>query len=104
MSMLSDLIRHEAVYLHGGFYLDTNYMLFGDRALDKFLTYSFVAGTEYAPLTRADRNSGFFGASKHNPHIERLINRRALSSRNYFSKKANVEAGPGFFAKSLKGD
>ena len=46
MSMLSDLIRHEAIYRHGGFYLDLNYLPFGDHALDKFLTYSFFTGTD----------------------------------------------------------
>ena len=64
MSMLSDLIRHEAVYRHGGFYLDLNYMTFGEHVLDKFLSYSIFTGSDKAPLSRADKNSGFFGASK----------------------------------------
>ena len=49
--MLSDFIRHEAAYVHGGFYFDTNYMLLNDFNLDNLLTYSFVAGTDEIPLT-----------------------------------------------------
>jgi hypothetical protein len=90
MSMLSDLIRHEAAYIHGGFYFDTNYMLLNNFNLDGLRTYSFVAGTDEIPLNRADRNSGFFGVSPRSPRMYRLINHRMLSSRRYFHKSAQV--------------
>jgi hypothetical protein len=86
MSMISDLIRHEVVYLYGGFYLDTNYMLFGNRPLDRLLTYSVVSGADYIPFMRCSRASAFFGASKNSPHMVRLMDHRTLSSRNYFSE------------------
>ena len=85
MSVISDIVRHESSYIHGGFYLDTNYMLFGERPLDKYLTYSLLVAGELAPRQRVFRDTAFFGATQHNPHIGRLMTHRALASRNYFS-------------------
>ena len=73
------------MYRHGGFYLDTNYMFFGERPLDQFLTYSLVTGAEVSPLNRIYRCQGFFGCSQKNPRLGRIISRRVLASRNYYS-------------------
>jgi len=104
MAAIADLLRYEVTYIHGGFYLDTNYMLLNDFSLDNLLTYSFVAGTDEIPLNRADRHNGFFGVSARNPRIYHLINHRMLSSRKIFYKTTNVETGPGLFGQSLVGD
>lgn len=104
MSVISDIIRSEAVHAHGGFYLDTNYMLFGEHALDQFLTYSFVTGGELSPRQRMFRDTAIFGAEQHSPRLARLISHRTLSSRNFYSKRAAKEAGPGLFGRALLGD
>lgn len=88
MSVISDIIRSEAVHAHGGFYLDTNYMLFGDRPLDQFLTYAFVTAGELSPRQRMFRDTAIFGAVRESPRLARLISHRALSSRNFYSKRA----------------
>lgn len=103
MSMVSDIIRSEAVYAYGGFYLDTNYMLFGNRPLDQFLSYSFVTAGELSPRQRMFRDTAIFGAAKNSPRLARLISHRTLSSRNFYSKRAAKEAGPGLFGRTLRG-
>jgi hypothetical protein len=103
MPMLSDLIRYEATYNHGGFYLDTNYMLLNNFNLESLLTYSFVAGSDETFLNRADRNNGFFGVSQGNPRISRLLDHRMISSRKHYSRLINIETGPGLFGYALIG-
>lgn len=89
---------------HGGFYLDTNYMLFGEHTLDQFLTYSFVTAGELSPRQRMFRDTAIFGAEQHSPRLARLISHRTLSSRNFYSKRAAKEAGPGLFGRALRAD
>ena len=104
MALVADLMRYEATYNHGGFYVDTNYMLLNNFSFDKLLTYSFFAGSDETFLNRADRNNGFYGVSQHNPRIFRLLDHRMLSSRNPYSRFINIETGPGLFGYSLVGD
>lgn len=103
MSVVSDIMRSEIVYNHGGFYLDTNYMLFREHALDQFLTYNFVTAGELSQRQRFFRDTAIFGAIQHSPRVGRLISHKALSSRNFYSKRAAKEAGPGLFGKTLLG-
>jgi hypothetical protein len=91
------------VYNHGGFYLDTNYMLFQDHSLDQFLSYSFVTAGELSQRQRFFRDTAIFGAIQHSPRVGRLINHKTLSTRNFYSKRAAKEAGPGLFGKTLLG-
>ena len=42
MAMVADIARNEIVYRHGGFYFDTNYMLFKNNTLDLFLTCTSI--------------------------------------------------------------
>jgi hypothetical protein len=105
LSMVADLMRHEIMYRHGGFYLDTNYMLMStERPLDKLLTYSLVVGGEHTPHHRFYKQSGFFGAVQFSSQIKRIQDHRTLSSRNYFSKLADLVSGPWLLAKTIVGD
>src|SRR6516162_9220406 len=55
-AQLADLIRLEAVYQRGGFYVDSDLVLL--RSLDALRNYSFVVGTEDGNLL----TNAFFGA------------------------------------------
>jgi hypothetical protein len=79
-------------------------MFFHDRALDQFLTYTFASVAELSPRPRAYRNNAFFGATRHNPRLERIISHRILSTRNHFSKNAAKETGPGLFGRVQRGN
>lgn len=38
-SAISDLMRAEIIYYHGGIYIDTNYLVYRKNALDDWLTF-----------------------------------------------------------------
>lgn len=99
MAMVADITRYEIVYRHGGFYLDTNYMLFKDNTLDLFLTYALVDVQGMALRQRAFRDNGVFGAMKGHPNLLRVVSHRALSSRNHYSFDVVTETGPNYFGR-----
>ena len=104
LSMVADLMRYELVYRHGGFYLDTNYMLIGtERPLENLLTYSLVVGGEHTPYQRFYKQSGFFGCPQFSPYMKRIQDHRMISTRNYYSIKADVVSGPWLLAKTILG-
>jgi hypothetical protein len=103
MAMVADIARNEIAYRHGGFYLDTNYMLYGDRPLDQFLTFSLVTAGEVSPQQRIFRDQAFFGTSQKSSHFARIVSRRVIASRNRFAMDAAKETGPGLFGKILYG-
>jgi hypothetical protein len=88
MAMVADLARNEMLYYHGGFYLDTNYMLYGDRPLDQFLSFSLVSAGEVSPKQRVFKNQAFFSSPQHSTRLARIISHRIISSRNQYSRDA----------------
>lgn len=103
LSMVSDLMRAEIVLNHGGIYLDTNYLVFRKNGFDDWLSYRGVFATQLYPYHRFHREGSIFAAPKGSPALKRLVNHRAISSRNYYSKQAHIEAGPSFFSSTVQG-
>lgn len=73
MAAVADLARYEILYRHGGFYLDTNYMIFKNSTLDLFRTYAFVTAGEVSPQQRIFRDQAFFGCSERSPRLARIV-------------------------------
>lgn len=66
-SMIADIMRYEIVYMQGGFFVDTNFMFFGDRLLDKFLPYSMVLTGELSPMQKVYKDHSFFSCAQKCP-------------------------------------
>ena len=93
-SIVSDLMRVEIIYRHGGFYFDQNIMVLQKGFFDRYLKFGMVAVSFMESLFRVCIESSFFGAAQGYAPLGRVIDHRILSTRNFYSKKANVEAGP----------
>jgi len=50
--MVGDLMKHEIIYRHGGFYMDTNYLIFGENQLDKWRIFKAVIPSHFEPRQR----------------------------------------------------
>jgi mannosyltransferase OCH1-like enzyme len=103
MAMIADIARYEIVYRHGGFYFDTNYLVFNNNTLDQFLTYTFMDAAQISPRQRILRDNGVFGAAKNHPHLARLVSHRTLSNMNHFEWLAIKETGPSYFGRVQRG-
>lgn len=97
-------MRSEIIYNHGGIYIDTNYIIFHSHALDDWITYKAMFVSQIYPLHRSQREGGIFAAMKGYPTLKRLVDHRAISSRNLYSNHANIEAGPSFFVHAIRGE
>lgn len=45
-------MKHEIIYHHGGFYMDTNYLIFGKEGLDNWRTFKAVIPSLIDPRQR----------------------------------------------------
>lgn len=104
LSMVSDLMRAEIIYNHGGIYLDTNYLVFKKNGLDDWLTFKGMFITQLYPYHRFQREGTVFAAMKGFDRVKRLVDHRSISTRNHYSKQAHIEAGPTFFTATVLGE
>ncbi|MGL4495215.1 MAG: FkbM family methyltransferase [Beijerinckiaceae bacterium] len=92
----ADLIRLEAVYNHGGIYLDVDMDVL--QRLDPLLSLGFFVGTEDGRrLTNAT-----FGAPKGHPAIKAMIDVVAAYTQADLNVSADVSTGPGLFSRTLR--
>lgn len=99
--MVSDLMRAEIIYNYGGIYIDTNYLIFREHGLDDWLTYKGMFITQIYPFHRFQREGTVFAAMKGFDRVKRLVDHRAISTRNHYSNQAHIEAGPTFFTRTV---
>ena len=89
-SPISDFMRAEIIYNHGGIYIDTNYFVFRKNALDDWLTFKGMFSTQIFPYHRFQREGGVFAAAKGFDRLKRLVDHRAISTRNIYSKLMHI--------------
>lgn len=97
-------MRVEIIYNHGGIYIDTNYLVFKKNALDDWLTFKGVFNTQIFPYHRFQREQTVFAAMKGFDRLKRLVDHRAISTRNIYAKYINIETGPTFFTATVLGE
>lgn len=90
----ADLIRLEAMYKHGGFYVDSDVELL--RPLEPLLHSPFVAGWE----DRLNVPNAMFGASMANKLVLDMLN-QVISEEGF--AQGVWHSGPGVFNQHLKG-
>lgn len=102
-AQITDLMRLEIVYTHGGFYFDTTFEILKPmyRILNK--KYKFVGCNEVPRFKNVDfLSNSFFGASKKNPILKRLLSKRKLDKIRFQSMYVDSETGPSYLRSGIK--
>lgn len=102
-AQMTDLMRLEIVYTHGGFYFDTTFEILKPmyNLLNK--KNKFV-GCNEVPRFK-DHNilsNSFFGATPKNPILKRLLSKKKLNNINFESIYVDFETGPGYLRSAIK--
>ena len=83
-------MKHELLYMNGGFYLDANYMTLRPHSLDTWRTYKAMFVIHYEPRQRLERYSGLIGCVKNFKNFERVVHHSVIGSRDYYSHEASI--------------
>jgi mannosyltransferase OCH1-like enzyme len=107
-AQITDLMRLELLYHHGGIYLDSNIECF--KSFDKIFNkkYEFVVSNEDPCGFDCISGNGdyyisnsFIGSTKKNPIIKKILSKKNLSKIDFYSKHVNRETGPYFLGRNL---
>ena len=96
-AQITDLMRLEIVYTHGGYYFDTTFEIlkpmykllnkknkfFGCNEVPRFKNVGFLSNS-------------FFGATKHNIILNRMLKKNVLDKIDFYEQDVALETGPGF--------
>ena len=101
-AQITDLMRLEIVYNEGGFYFDTTFEILkpmynllnrkehfvGCNEIPRFKKFSYLSNS-------------FFGATKNNPILERLLSEKKLNSIDFSNVAVDNETGPGYLRSGI---
>jgi hypothetical protein len=96
-AQITDLMRLEIVYNHGGYYFDTTFEIL--KPLYQLLNRkeTFVGCNEYPRFKNAKiLSNSFFGAIKHSPILHRLLSLKNLNNVDFHTMAVDFETGPGY--------
>ena len=95
-------MRLEIIYSHGGFYFDVNFEIL--KPLYNLLNnnYHFVGCNEVPRFKNIGfLSNSFFGATKHNVILRRLLSKRYLNQIDFNSFEVADETGPGYLRSGI---
>jgi len=103
-AQITDLMRLEIVYNHGGYYFDTTfeilkplYHLFNNK-------YKFVGCNEVPRFKDHDKlSNSFFGAIQGSTILKRLLTEQSLQRINFEEHSVEQETGPYYLRRGIKG-
>lgn len=102
---LSDLMRYEILFNHGGFYFDTNIELLNkiNKIIPDFEQYKFIICHESKDIETQKKylSNGFFACVNKNKYLGRILNDIVLRIIDY-NQAANNVTGPKLFAQCFK--
>jgi len=96
-AQITDLMRLEIVYREGGFYFDTTFEIL--KPMYNLLNKKkrFIGCNEIPRFKNVyDLSNSFFGATKGNPILKRLVSKRYLDSIDFLSDQIAIETGPSY--------
>ena len=99
---VTDLLRHELMYQHGGFWRDAG-MNFFRPILDQFTRYKLVIGGEVTISYRWNQGMCFFGNEPKSEHMHRVSNYRNVNRMQIYHYYAVTIAGPVDFRQVVTG-
>ena len=101
-AQITDLMRLEIVYNHGGYYFDTTFEILKPMYHLLNRKEPFVGCNEYPRFKNADiLSNSFFGAIKHSPILHKLLSLRNLNKINFHTMAVDFETGPGFLRRGI---
>lgn len=99
---VTDLLRHELMYQHGGFWRDAGMNLF-KPVFDHFTRYKLVIGGEVTIGYRWNQGMCFFANEAKSEHMYRVSNFRNVNRMRYYHYWAVNIAGPIDFRQVIAG-
>ena len=101
-AQITDLMRLEIVYNHGGYYFDTTFEIL--KPLYKLFNRKekFVGCNEYPRFKKAPiLSNSFFGAVKHSVILKRLLSKKKLEKIDFYDMAVDFETGPGYLRDGI---
>ena len=102
-AQITDLMRLEIIYNHGGYYFDTTFEIL--KPLYNLLNIknkSFIGCNELPRFKDHDKlSNSFFGATKHNIILKRLLQKSVLDDIDFYAHQVDLETGPGFLRSGI---
>lgn len=101
-AQITDLMRLEIVYTHGGFYFDTTFEIL--KPLYNLLNkkYKFIGCNEIPRFEdNYDLSNSFFGAIKGSPILKRLLSKKWLDTINFDAMFVDSQTGPGYLRSAI---
>ena len=96
-AQITDLMRLEIVHNNGGYYFDTTFEIL--KPLYNLLNkkkYTFIGCNEIPRFKNVDiLSNSFFGATKNNPILKRLLSKRRLNKIDFYDMAVDFQTGPG---------
>jgi hypothetical protein len=99
---MADIMRHEIMYNHGGFYMDTSMYLF-DNVFYKWLSYKLALATERPYRHRWAQSMCIFGVMPKFHGLLRIISHNNTNRYNLWLRDAMEIAGPHNFRWMVRG-
>lgn len=103
-AQITDLMRLEIVHNNGGYYFDTTFEIL--KPLYNLLNkkkYTFIGCNEIPRFKNVDiLSNSFFGATKNNPILKRLLSKRKLNKINFYDMAVDFQTGPGYLRSEIK--
>tara|TARA_B100000902_G_C27248485_1_gene883885 strand:+ start:177 stop:1118 length:942 start_codon:yes stop_codon:yes gene_type:complete len=102
-AQITDLMRLEIVYRNGGYYFDTTFEIL--KSLYKLFNkkYKFVGCNEIPRFKNVDiLSNSFFGATKNNPILKRLLSTKKLKQINFYDHQVDFQTGPGYLRSGIE--
>ncbi len=102
-AQITDLMRLEIIYTHGGYYFDTTFEILKPmyNLLNK--KYKFVGCNEVPRFKNVDfLSNSFFGATKKNPILRRLLTKQKLKKIDLNSIYVDSQTGPAYLRSAIR--
>ena len=103
-AQITDLMRLEIVYNHGGYYFDTTFEILKPmyNLLNKEGVH-FVGCNEIPRFNNVHiLSNSFFGATKGNIILKRLLSKTRLNNIDFFDHAVDFQTGPGYLRSGIK--
>lgn len=106
-AQITDLMRLEIIYTHGGYYFDVNFEILPKRRKHTMFhllnsTKKKFVGCHEVPLKSWDfLSNSFFGATKRNVILKRLLSKSYLNDIDFTNSDVSGETGPGYLADGI---
>ena len=102
-AQITDLMRLEIVYNHGGYYFDTTFEIL--KPMFKLLNKKgkrFVGCNEVPRFKNHNiLSNSFFGATPGNPILKRLLSKKKLEMIDFYDQAVDFQTGPGYLRSGI---